>query len=89
MWTPTVTVTPRQLTDEVHHATTGLSSALADLARDPDEWIRYEPGCPGVELLIVDEADRLKTTCLEQLRDFYDRHDLGLILIGMPGLRCV
>lgn len=86
MWTPTVTVTPRQLDEEVRHAASGLSAALEDLARDPDEWITYEPGCPGVELLIVDEADRLKTTCLEQLRDFYDRHELGLILIGMPGL---
>jgi DNA transposition AAA+ family ATPase len=37
-------------------------------------------------LLIADEADRIKTPGLEQLRDHYDRSQMGVILIGMPGI---
>lgn len=39
-----------------------------------------------LQLIVVDEADRLRTDGLECLRDIYDRSEAGLVLIGMPGI---
>lgn len=53
-------------------------------------WHTFENGpfAPHkyLKLLIIDEADRLKPTSLEYIRDLYDRTNLSIMLIGSPGI---
>lgn len=37
-------------------------------------------------LILIDEADRLRMASLEQVRAIFDAGEIGVILIGMPGL---
>jgi DNA transposition AAA+ family ATPase len=45
-----------------------------------------QPRLAPVRLILVDETDRLKVPSLEQLRDLFDRDEVALVLIGMPGI---
>lgn len=88
-YTPAVANTAGRIEKEVR----GVRLTLSNLLIDMEHVLNGEEGylltwrTPDItELLIVDEADRLKTAGLEQIRDTYDRSNIGVILIGMPGI---
>jgi len=86
LYTPAVAVTPRQIEREVHNLRYRVTDVVSRAARaypsDPQKSAQKH----APDLLMVDEADRLKMAALEQMRDLYDRGNIGLILIGMPGI---
>jgi DNA transposition AAA+ family ATPase len=86
LYTPAVGISPSRIHHEVHQLARGLDYTIDEHRHPTRELFRDPPERSYVELLIVDEADRVKTTALEALRDFFDRRQIGLILIGMPGL---
>lgn len=86
VYTPPVHNTPRLIADEVTNLSSGLDWAV-DRALKPEEMYNFtRERAKRTQLILVDEADRLKMPGLEQMRDIYDRQKVGLILIGMPGL---
>ena len=84
VYTPPVANSPRQIQQEVSRLRTTMGCRVHEPPCAP------EPNPHGAtvvpDLIIVDEADRLKMAGLEQLRDIYDRKPVGLVLMGMPGL---
>jgi DNA transposition AAA+ family ATPase len=88
VYTPRVATTPRRLGNDV--GTLSLTfNELVRAAREAAAWAP-SPRRSVVELLLVDEADRLKLPELEVLRDRFDRagfqDGVGLVLIGLPGI---
>lgn len=91
IYTPSVTNTPKRLEQEIEAVRLALS-ALVDAARfgspqkSTDEIAPRRVVPDPTNLIIIDEADRLQTAALEQIRDIYDHGDISVVLIGMPGL---
>ncbi|MGH0973607.1 AAA family ATPase [Bacillus paranthracis] len=62
-----------------------MSKAMYKLHTTGEEEY-YSDSYKDIDLIIVDEIDRLKLQSLKQLRDIYDQNNVAMILIGMPGI---
>jgi DNA transposition AAA+ family ATPase len=87
VYTPKVHNSPRIVDKEITFLHERLSWGIEWELQTPKELAKLSKSCGScAERLILDEADRLKTPALEQLRDHHDRTGIGLVLIGMPGI---
>jgi DNA transposition AAA+ family ATPase len=84
--TPTVGGTLRELRKDLHLMTARVESCIDQHRRINRADKRCVSRNSLIELIIIDEAERLSTSALEHLRDMFDRTPIGLMLIGMPGI---
>jgi DNA transposition AAA+ family ATPase len=86
-YTPAVFTTPKQMHAELDHIGARVSICVDQhLEKIGKRTGHHTRASKHVELLIVDESERLSATALELLRDRYDRDNTALVLIGMPGV---
>jgi DNA transposition AAA+ family ATPase len=85
-YTPTVGGTLRELRKDLHLMTSRVESCIEQQHGLNSDGQRGVARDRMIELIIIDEAERLSTSALEHLRDLFDRTPLGVMLMGMPGI---
>lgn len=88
-YTPPIAATIARLEKEVlslFAAFSYLVEAATQSHQGREEFLVTRRFSHLIELLIVDEANRLKDAGLDLMLDFSDRGRFGLVLLGMPGL---
>ncbi|WP_237457223.1 Mu transposase C-terminal domain-containing protein [Leisingera sp. MMG026] len=84
-YTPMVSEPARQTRDNLSRLMTRIEGCI-ELAQHPERGLPDGKGPDLIQLLVIDEAERLSAQALEHVRDLFDRTGIGVILIGMPGL---
>ena len=84
--TPTVGGTLRELRKDLDLLTSRVDICIKQHGSPTSDGKCFVSRDSMVELIIIDEAERLSTSAVEHLRDVFDRTNIGLMLIGMPGI---
>lgn len=86
-YNPQVMTTAKLLKSELRLVSTRLSICVDEHLISQNNRSSPPHDRPGnVQLIIVDECERLNAVAVEHLRDFHDRTQIAMILIGMPGM---
>jgi len=84
--TPTAGGTLRELRKDLDLMTTRVDICIKQHKNTSRDGTCFVARGSTVELIIIDEAERLSTSAVEYLRDIFDRTTIGLMFIGMPGI---
>jgi DNA transposition AAA+ family ATPase len=84
--TASVLGTLRDLRDNRANNLVFVSRCIEEQLRGEGVEVRRRDVHRLVEMVIVDETERMSTTAIELIRDIFDRTGIGVILIGMPGM---
>jgi DNA transposition AAA+ family ATPase len=84
--TASVLGTLRDLRDGMANNLVIVSRCIEEQLRGEGVEVRRRDVHRLVEMVIVDETERMPTSAIELLRDLFDRTGMGVILIGMPGM---
>ena len=87
-YTPPATITPKRLEQDIALLRWEVQS-LYDIASGKQEQVLPMSGfirSDQLDLLIIDEANRLRPDEFEVLRDVFDRGQMGMVLVGWPGI---
>lgn len=84
--TASVLGTLRDLRGNMANNLVFVSGCIEEQLRGEGVEVRRRDVHRLVEMVIVDETERMSTTAIELIRDIFDRTGIGVILIGMPGM---
>jgi DNA transposition AAA+ family ATPase len=87
LYTPSILDQPKSIITEIKYLSRQFSYLKEHSLYGPDipSYAR-EKNQNFAELVIIDEAERLKPQALELIRELYDTSDVNFIFIGMPGI---
>jgi DNA transposition AAA+ family ATPase len=89
LYTPRVINSPKRIRDQITELRAYLLSFIYERVREQkpqSSEVETVKRLRQREMIVVDEADRLQMNGLEEIRDFYDRFDVAVVLLGLPGI---